>query len=126
MRDRESVYLHHLWASFTGDTVAAPFSAWAPYVAAMSRPGIAASSSSFYRATYESAEQVQKLLARKLELPVLAIAGEKGMGQNHEALVRAFATSLRGNVILPGAGHFLAEERPKEVATALRAFLAEP
>jgi pimeloyl-ACP methyl ester carboxylesterase/heme-degrading monooxygenase HmoA len=126
MEGRESIYLHHLWASFTGDKEAAPFGAWGPYVEAMSRPGIAASSSSFYRATYESAEQVQKLLlARKLELPVLAIAGEKGVGLNHEALVHAFATSLRGNVILPGAGHFLAEERPKEVAAALRTFLAE-
>jgi pimeloyl-ACP methyl ester carboxylesterase len=125
MQGRESTYLHHVWASFTGDVEAAPFATWAPYVAAMSRPGLAVSSSSFYRASYESAEQVRKLLAQKLEAPVLAIAGEKGVGQNHEAFVRDFATTLRDNLILRGAGHFLAEERPKEVADALRAFLGE-
>src|ERR1700730_15384659 len=49
LKERESIYLHHLWATFTGDEQAAPFSAWAPYVAAMARPGIARSSS-YYRA----------------------------------------------------------------------------
>ena len=121
----ESAFLHHLWQSFTGDTAAAPFAAWAPYVAAMSRPGIATSSASYYRETYRSAEEVQKLVEKKLEIPVLAIAGEKGSGRNHEALVRAFAANLQGNLILPGAGHFLAEERPAQVSAALRSFLAD-
>jgi pimeloyl-ACP methyl ester carboxylesterase len=121
----ESAFLHHLWDSFTGDTAAAPFAAWAPYVAAMSRPGIATSSASYYRDTYTSAEEVQRLVERKLEIPVLAIAGEKGIGRNHEALVRAFAAKLQGNLILPGAGHFLAEERPAQVSAALRSFLAD-
>jgi pimeloyl-ACP methyl ester carboxylesterase/heme-degrading monooxygenase HmoA len=125
MKDRESIYLHHLWTCFTGDKKAAPFAEWTPYVAAMSRPGVSVSSSSYYRAAYDTAEQVRKLIARKLEIPVLAIAGEKGVGGNHEAFVRAFAVTLRGNLILPGAGHFLAEERPKEVAAALKDFLAE-
>jgi pimeloyl-ACP methyl ester carboxylesterase len=122
---RESIYLHHLWSTFTGDKSAAPFAAWAPYIAAMSRPGIAVSSASYYRATYTSAEQVQKLIEKKLEIPVLAIAGEKGIGKNHESLVRAFAARLQGNLIVSGAGHFLAEERPAEVSAALLSFLAD-
>jgi pimeloyl-ACP methyl ester carboxylesterase len=122
---RESIYLHHLWSTFTGDKVAAPFAAWAPYVAAMSRPGIAISSSSYYRETYSSAEEVQKLIEQKLEIPVLAIAGEKGIGRNQEALVRAFAAKLQGSLIVSGAGHFLAEERPAEVSAALLSFLAD-
>ncbi|MDB4970736.1 MAG: alpha/beta hydrolase [Myxococcales bacterium] len=124
LKGRESVYLHHLWDSFTGDKEAAPFAAWSPYVAAMSRPGIAVSSSSYYRAAYRTAEQVQKLIGQRLEVSVLAIAGEKGIGHNHEALVRAFAADLRGNIILPGAGHFLAEERPAEVVAGLKTFLS--
>jgi pimeloyl-ACP methyl ester carboxylesterase/heme-degrading monooxygenase HmoA len=124
MAGRESIYLHHLWSTFTGDKEAAPFAAWAPYVAAMARPGIAVSSSSYYREAYESAEQVQGLIGRKLEIPVLAIAGERGIGEHHEALVRAFALNVR-NLVVPGAGHFLAEERPTEIGAALQAFLAE-
>jgi pimeloyl-ACP methyl ester carboxylesterase len=125
MRGRESIYLHHLWATFTGDKQAAPFAGWAPYVAAMTRPGIAVSSSGYYRAVYASADEVRKLVAEKLEIPVLAIAGEKGIGKNHEALVRAFAGNLQGNVIVPGAGHFLAEERAAEIVAALKTFLAD-
>jgi pimeloyl-ACP methyl ester carboxylesterase len=121
---REAVYLRHLWDSFTGDKVAAPFSTWEPYVAAMTRTGVPSSGASYYRALYESAAQVRTLIERKLDIPVLAIAGEKGVGKNHETLVRAFATNVR-NLIVPGAGHFLAEERPQQTLDALRAFLAE-
>jgi pimeloyl-ACP methyl ester carboxylesterase len=125
LQGRESIYLHHLWSTFTGDKQAVPFAAWAPYVAAMARPGIARSSSCYYRAVYTTAAQVRALVAqKKLEIPVLAIAGEKGIGANHEALVRAFAGNIKGNVIIPGAGHFLAEERPAEITAALKTFLA--
>jgi hypothetical protein len=42
LKGRESIYLHHLWATFTGDKQAAPFAAWAPAIAAMARPGVCA------------------------------------------------------------------------------------
>jgi pimeloyl-ACP methyl ester carboxylesterase/heme-degrading monooxygenase HmoA len=122
MAGRESIFLHHLWSTFTGDKQAAPFATWAPYVTAMARPGIAVSSSGYYRDAYQSAEQVARLISRKLEIPVLAIAGEHGIGEHQEALVRAFASNVRSRVV-PGAGHFLAEERPEEIGAALQSFL---
>jgi pimeloyl-ACP methyl ester carboxylesterase len=125
IQGRESIYLHHLWSSFTGDKEAAPFSSWSTYVAEMARPGIAIASSSYYREVYMSADEVRLLVARKLEIPVLSIAGEKGIGKNQEALVRAFAANLTGTIIVPGSGHFLAEERPGEVTAALKTFLAD-
>jgi pimeloyl-ACP methyl ester carboxylesterase/heme-degrading monooxygenase HmoA len=124
LRGREAIFLRHLWTTFTGDKKAAPFENWSPYIEAMTRPGISVSSSSYYRAAYRSAEQVRALLEAKLEIPVLAVAGKEGIGANHEALVRAFASNLAGNMILEGAGHFVAEERPMELAAALKSFLA--
>jgi pimeloyl-ACP methyl ester carboxylesterase len=124
MKGRESIYLHHLWETFTGDKEAAPFAGWKPYVEEMARPGIAVSSASYYRSVYQSAGEVRALLAQKLTIPVLAIAGEKGIGKNHEALVRAFAQNVTATVIVPGAGHFVAEERPAEVVRVLAPFLA--
>jgi pimeloyl-ACP methyl ester carboxylesterase/heme-degrading monooxygenase HmoA len=124
LRGRESIFLRHLWATFTGDKAAAPFEGWLPYVAAMARPGIAASSSSYYRAVYKSADQVRGLITEKLAIPVLAVAGEKGIGANLEALVRAFSCNLVDNILLAGAGHFVAEERPLELTAALQGFLA--
>lgn len=124
MNGRESIYLHHLWSIFTSDQKTAPFSSWSTYVAEMARPGISISSSSYYREAYISADQVRKLVAQKLEIPVLSLAGEKDIGKNQEALVRAFASNVVGAAVLPGSGHFIAEERPHEVASALKIFLA--
>jgi pimeloyl-ACP methyl ester carboxylesterase len=73
---------------------------------------------------YRSAEQVRGLLETKLSIPVLAVAGKEGIGANHEALVRAFSSNLADNIILEGAGHFIAEERPIELTAALKSFLA--
>jgi pimeloyl-ACP methyl ester carboxylesterase/heme-degrading monooxygenase HmoA len=121
---RETIFLRHLWDTFTADKTAAPFESWSPYVEAMARPGIAVSSASYYRAAYRSAEQVRALLEKKLEIPVLAIAGKEGIGANHEALVRAFSCNLVDNILLEGAGHFVAEERPLDLAAAIKGFLA--
>ena len=92
LEGRESIFLRHLWNTFTGDKKAAPFEGWSAYVEAMARPGIAASSSSYYRAAYASADQVRALVEKKLDIPVLAVAGEEGIGVNHEALVHAFSS----------------------------------
>jgi pimeloyl-ACP methyl ester carboxylesterase len=125
MNGRESAFLHHLWAGFTGDKEAAPFAGWAPYVAAMQRPGLIASSSSYYRAAYTSAGQVSALVtSAPLGIPVLGIGGEKAIGSKLEPLVKAFSSNVVRVVVIQGAGHFLAEERSDAVASELIAFLA--
>jgi pimeloyl-ACP methyl ester carboxylesterase len=101
----------------------APFEDWSPYIEAMARPGIVVSSSSYYRSSYKSADQVRELVKEKLAIPVLALAGKEGIGANHEALVRAFSNNLVNNILVEGAGHFLVEERPLELTAALRRFL---
>jgi hypothetical protein len=108
LEGRRSIFLHHLWAAFTADKIAAPFESWSAYVDALARPGIAVSSSSYYRAAYVSADQGRALVGEKLAIPVLAITGKEGIGANHKSLVRAFSSNLASNIIVPGAGHFLA------------------
>jgi len=124
LKGREEIFLRHLWAGFTGDRIAAPFRNWRPYIEAFARPGVGTSSASYYRSAYTSADEIKKLLsAGKLSSPVLSIAGEKGIGQSQRALVEAFASNATF-VIIPGAGHFVAEERPRELIEAIRPFLA--
>jgi pimeloyl-ACP methyl ester carboxylesterase len=55
---------------------------------------------------------------------MLAVAGERGIGVNHEAFVRAFSTNIVENIIVSGSGHFVPEERPVELTAALQGFLA--
>jgi pimeloyl-ACP methyl ester carboxylesterase/heme-degrading monooxygenase HmoA len=124
LRGNEEAFLRHLWATFTGDREAAPFESWAPYIAAMARPGLATSSASYYRSAYDTASRVRALVARKLDIPVLAIAGEKGIGGHHRSLVEAFALKLFDNAVLEGGGHFIPEERPRQALSAIIPYLA--
>jgi pimeloyl-ACP methyl ester carboxylesterase len=125
IRGHESIWLHHLWQDFTGDKQAAPFSGWTPYVDAMTRPGLARSSASYYRAAYRSADEVRALIKRKLQIPVLSISGANGIGSKQEKFVRAFASNVKGSLVISGAGHFLPEERPAQVNAALSTFLTQ-
>jgi pimeloyl-ACP methyl ester carboxylesterase len=64
---------------------------------------------------------------RIIDQPSLFIVGERDpvrryAGQ-HEAGLGKWLTDLRGQTVLPGAGHWLQQERPDEINAALVAFL---
>jgi pimeloyl-ACP methyl ester carboxylesterase len=56
-------------------------------------------------------------------MPVLAIGGEASFGENVGNAVQVVADDVQ-SVVIPGVGHFVAEEAPEEMLTALTAFLA--
>ena len=63
---------------------------------------------------------------RKVECPLLALWGGRGVMEriyDVEAVWREYANDVTGKPL--DAGHFLAEERPKETARELRSFLRE-
>ncbi len=65
----------------------------------------------------------------KISQPVLFIAGEKDnviRGANAEqltGLMKNAVTDLRGVKVLPGAGHWIQQERPDESNAAILEFL---
>jgi pimeloyl-ACP methyl ester carboxylesterase len=63
-----------------------------------------------------------QLSQAKLTMPVLSIGGEKSLGKElgeQAKLVAGNATLI----VLPNAGHWILEERPKETSDALVKFL---
>jgi pimeloyl-ACP methyl ester carboxylesterase len=60
---------------------------------------------------------------RRLSLPVLAIGGEKGPRRRHYQHDEARRENVQG-VIIPGSGHWVAEEAPEKLLAALAPFLA--
>ena len=56
-------------------------------------------------------------------MPVLAIAGGKGVGAPMVDAVRLVADNVRG-VVMDGCGHYVPEEAPDRLLAELRAFLA--
>jgi pimeloyl-ACP methyl ester carboxylesterase len=56
-------------------------------------------------------------------MPVLAIGGEKSSGEGVGNTMRLVAQDVQ-SVVLPGSGHWVAEEAPDDLLAALTPFLA--
>jgi pimeloyl-ACP methyl ester carboxylesterase len=76
-----------------------------------------------YRAFDASIVQNQERAKQKLTLPVLAIGGAKGLGEGVINTVKLVADDLQ-SLIIPGSGHWVAEQAPEELLAALTSFLA--
>jgi pimeloyl-ACP methyl ester carboxylesterase len=77
----------------------------------------------FYRAFDATIDQNGRRMMRQLTLPVLAIGGERSGADTVAATMRLVAANVQSAVI-PGSGHWVAEEAPDELLVALTPFLA--
>ena len=77
----------------------------------------------FYRALDTTIAQDGQRKARRLAMPVLAIGGEASFGDHVADAMELVADDVQ-SLVIAGAGHFVAEEAPDEMLTALRTFLA--
>lgn len=61
--------------------------------------------------------------------PALFLAGDRdtvatsSRGQQQLATMQRFVPNLKATILLPGAGHWIQQERPTEVTTAMLQFL---
>jgi pimeloyl-ACP methyl ester carboxylesterase len=93
------------------------------YVGLLSEPDALRASFGFYRALDETIAQDAQRKTRRLQMPVLAIGGAASFGEHVADAMRPVADDVQ-SLVVPGAGHFVAEEAPDEVLVALQAFLA--
>ncbi len=68
-------------------------------------------------------DQSQERNTRRLTMPVLVIGGTESLGDAAADTMRLIADDVQ-SVVIPGSGHWLAEEAPDEFLAALTAFLA--
>ncbi len=93
------------------------------YVSMLSHPDSLRASFEWYRALDTTIAQDEQRKARPLSMPVLAIGGEASFGTHVADALALVADDVQG-VVIPGTGHFVAEESPDEMLDALTAFLA--
>jgi pimeloyl-ACP methyl ester carboxylesterase len=95
------------------------------YYVDMLRSGPDALRGSFgwYRALDTTMAQNEQRKNRRLTLPVLAVGGADSLGEAVGNAMRLAADDVQG-LVVPGVGHWLAEEAPEQVLAALTAFLA--
>ena len=93
------------------------------YVDRVSEPGALPGSFAFYREWDATMAQNGDRAATPLTMPVLAIGGEESWGPAVGGAMSGIAEDVQ-TVVIPGGSHWVAEEAPEEVLTALTAFLA--
>jgi len=92
------------------------------YVRRLTNPDALRASFEFYRALDTTIAQDQQRKTRRLKMPVLAIGGAASFGGHVADAVKLVADDVEG-LVIPGTGHFVAEEAPDEMLAALTAFL---
>jgi pimeloyl-ACP methyl ester carboxylesterase len=77
-----------------------------------------------YRAAFASIDQTEPLMAAKISVPVVALGGEKGLGDKVGEMVAMVAENVEAHT-LAGCGHFMNEERPEFVVEQILALAAK-
>ena len=123
VRGREEIFFGAEFAASAG-TTKLPDEAVKYYVDTLAAdPEALRGSFEFYRAISASAAQNEERKNRRLTMPVLAMGGEESGGENAANAMKLVADDVQG-VVLPGSGHWVAEQAPEALLGALTEFLA--
>ncbi|WP_448107429.1 alpha/beta fold hydrolase [Pseudomonas azerbaijanoccidentalis] len=121
---RERIYLDRFWNEFAGNPAKVDEEIRQHYAKLYARPGNMRAAFAQFRSIRQDAVDNETSMAKKLNMPVLAVGGEKSFGAN-EAIVMRNAADKVTEVVIPGAGHWLMEEAPTQTIEAIRGFLSQ-
>ena len=123
VRGRERIYFEHFWNNFAADkTHSIPEADRVAYTAAYARPGRMHAGWEYFVSFQQAAKDFAVLSQTKLNMPVLAIGGEKANGEVLGQQMKIVASDAT-MVVLKDTGHWVLEEKPKETTDALMKFL---
>jgi pimeloyl-ACP methyl ester carboxylesterase len=122
VRGREEIFFGAEYASWAGTPLPAEVVKY--YVDRVaSDPEALRGSFELYRALDVDFAQAEERKTRRLTMPVLVIGGTASVGDLSANEMKLVADDVQ-SVVIPGAGHWLAEEAPDEFLAALAPFLA--
>jgi pimeloyl-ACP methyl ester carboxylesterase len=122
VRGREDVFFGYEFAIQAGEENL-PEDVQRYYFGLYSDPDTLRGSFGFYRALDTTLAQEAQRASRRLTMPVLAIGGEESWGEQAGNGMKPAADDVQ-TVVIPGAGHWVAEQAPEELLAALTDFLA--
>jgi pimeloyl-ACP methyl ester carboxylesterase len=91
------------------------------YARSYARPGRLTAALGQYRAIYDDAGNNRRGAAPVLDVPTMALSGPGGVALSADGLRRVARDVTE--VAIPGAGHYVQEDEPTEVAAALARFI---
>ncbi|HEX9344431.1 MAG TPA: alpha/beta hydrolase [Candidatus Acidoferrum sp.] len=123
VQGRERLYFEHYWNNFAADkTRSLSEGDRKAYTAAYARPGRIRAGWGYFVSFPQAAKDFAQLSQTKLTMPVLAIGGEKALGEVLGQQMKLVASDVTV-VVLKDTGHWILEENPKETTDALVKFL---
>jgi pimeloyl-ACP methyl ester carboxylesterase len=124
---RERIYLDRFWNEFSADPKHFDESSRRHYARLYALPGAMHSGFEQFHAFDQDAIDNRAMLAArgKLQMPVLALGGEKSFGPQMAEVMRAGADNVTGSIV-PGSGHWIMEENPEATVKLVRDFLDRP
>ena len=123
VKGRERTYFEYFWNVLAADkTRSIPEADRKAYTEAYSRPGRMRAAWAYFASWPQLAKDFAQLSQTKLTMPVLAIGGEKSLGNELAQQMKLVASDVT-IVVLKDTGHWVLEERPKETTEALVKFL---
>jgi pimeloyl-ACP methyl ester carboxylesterase/quinol monooxygenase YgiN len=123
VRGRERVYLDWLYQAFSATPGVPDTTAVDEYLRTYAHPGAMASAFARYRTIDSQIAHNTRYAGQPIATPTLAIGGDRSFGAVVAENLRNAVSSLHGEV-LDGCGHFVSEERPRELARHLRQFFS--
>lgn len=122
VQGRERIYFDRIWNDFTGDPSEPDEATRNFFAATYAQPGGMRAGFAQFTAFSQDAKDNKIFERVKLTMPVMAVGGEKSFGPLQAVIMRHVATNVQ-EAVVPGAGHWLMEERPAYTVTLIRNFL---
>ena len=123
VQGREKTYFAYFWNDLAADkTRSLPLADRQAYVAAYSRPGRMRAAWAYFAAWPQTANDFAEMAKTKLNMPLLAIAGEKASAGTLMPQAKLVGRNV-SVVTIQDSGHWVMEERQKETIDALMNFL---
>jgi pimeloyl-ACP methyl ester carboxylesterase len=123
VRGRERIYFDYFWNDFAADkTRSIPEADRKAYAAAYARPGRMKAGWAYFVSFNQAAKDFAELARTRLTMPVLAIGGEKSLGEVLGAQMKSVARDVTV-IVLKNTGHWILEENTRETTDALTKFL---
>ncbi len=120
---REKIYLDYFWNDFAADkTKSVPEADREAYIAAYSHAGRMRAGWEYFASWPQTAKDFAQMAQSKLTMPVLAISGEKSMGDLLGEQMKLVATEVKV-IVLKNTGHWVLEEEAQQTTKALVDFL---
>jgi len=119
---QERTYLEWFYRAFSATPDVPTTNAVDEYLRTYVQPGKMRSALARYRGVEQEIAHNTKHLIEPLRIPVLAVGGATVFGSAVADNLRSAAANLR-SMVIPDCGHYVAEERPADIANLIADFL---